>query len=207
MSLTEHACTATCGSILPAEPCRRCLPRHSLPTLSVLRVSFLNCLLARHNCSPLAARLVYGFPTSPKDLLGESSRTALMRLLQLQDDGEFSLVEHIGSNIPPYAILSHTWGADREEVTFKDLIEGTGKNKAGYRKLTFCGEQAAKDNLQWFWVDTCCTIQTHHRRQYPTKRVAYAAENGGRMYTAFQYKRINISILVQPESGPPLCSG
>lgn len=79
-----------------------------------------------------------------------------MRLLKLREDGEFILVERAGRNIPPYAILSHTWGADEEEVSFKDLIEGRGKNKAGYRKLRFCGEQAAKDALHFFWVDTCC---------------------------------------------------
>jgi hypothetical protein len=78
-----------------------------------------------------------------------------MRLLQLRDNGDFSLVEHVGKEIPPYAILSHTWGADKEEVSFKDLIEGIGKNKAGYRKLVFCANQAAQDGLQFFWVDTC----------------------------------------------------
>jgi hypothetical protein len=52
-----------------------------------------------------------------------------------------------GDETPQYAILSHTWEA--EEVTFKDLLDGTSKYKAGYRKLQFCGEQV-------FWVDTCC---------------------------------------------------
>jgi hypothetical protein len=83
-----------------------------------------------------------------------------MRLLRLKDDGQFSPVEYVGSNIPRYAILSHTWGADHEEVTFKDLTEGTGKSKAGYRKLTFCANQAAHDGLQYFWVDTCCIDKT-----------------------------------------------
>lgn len=79
-----------------------------------------------------------------------------MRLLRLENDGEFSLVEFTGNNIPPYAILSHTWGANDGEVTFKDLLEGTGKRKAGYNKIRFCGKQTAKDGLQFFWVDTCC---------------------------------------------------
>ena len=79
-----------------------------------------------------------------------------MRLLKLKDDGEFSLIEFIGDKIPRYAILSHTWGADSEEVTFKDLVKGTSKSKAGYQKIRFCGEQAATDGLQYFWVDTCC---------------------------------------------------
>ncbi|KAF2493876.1 HET-domain-containing protein [Lophium mytilinum] len=79
-----------------------------------------------------------------------------MRLLRCKDEGEFSLVEYFGRNIPQYAILSHIWGADDEEITFRDLIESTGKSKAGYRKLTFCAKQAAHDGLQLFWVDTCC---------------------------------------------------
>ncbi|OCK73382.1 HET-domain-containing protein [Lepidopterella palustris CBS 459.81] len=79
-----------------------------------------------------------------------------MRLLRLGDDGEFSLTKFVGNNIPRYAILSHTWGADNEEVTYKTLTDGTGKSKAGYAKIQFCGNQAAKDGLQYFWVDTCC---------------------------------------------------
>jgi len=79
-----------------------------------------------------------------------------MRLLQLQGGGSFSLVEFQGNNIPPYAILSHTWGPSNEEVTYRDLLNSTGKDKIGYRKLTFCGEQAAKDGLNYFWIDTCC---------------------------------------------------
>ncbi|KAI9778093.1 MAG: hypothetical protein M1839_008397 [Geoglossum umbratile] len=35
-------------------------------------------------------------------------------------------------------------------------MDGTGNTKAGYRKIRFCEEQAAKDGLQFFWVDTCC---------------------------------------------------
>jgi hypothetical protein len=48
-----------------------------------------------------------------------------MRHLKFKDDSEFSLIKFIGDNIPRYAILSHTWGADGEEITFKDLMKGT----------------------------------------------------------------------------------
>jgi hypothetical protein len=77
-----------------------------------------------------------------------------MRLLERNNNGEFSLTEDFGDEIPRYAILSHTWGA--EEVTFRDLMDGTGKCKAGYGKIRFCGERAKCDSLQYFWVDTCC---------------------------------------------------
>jgi hypothetical protein len=79
-----------------------------------------------------------------------------MRLLQLQGADSFSLVEFLGNDVPPYAILSHVWGLSNEEVTYQNLLNGAGKKKEGYRKLTFCIEQAAKDGLRHFWVDTCC---------------------------------------------------
>ena len=76
-----------------------------------------------------------------------------MRLLQSDDDGNLSLTEFFEDDIPKYAILSHRWGA--EEITFKDLTDGTSKVKAGYGKIHFCGEQARRDGLKYFWVDTC----------------------------------------------------
>jgi len=78
-----------------------------------------------------------------------------MRLLTHDERGELSLVERSGDNIPQYAILSHTWDKDGE-VTYNDLAERTGKDKPGYSKIKFCVEQAARDSLQYSWVDTCC---------------------------------------------------
>ncbi|CZR65200.1 related to kinesin light chain 1 [Phialocephala subalpina] len=79
-----------------------------------------------------------------------------MRLLELTNRGEFSLTKDLIDDIPPYAILSHTWGKDEEEATFQDLTQSVRKSKAGYKKIQFCAEQAARDGLQHFWVDTCC---------------------------------------------------
>jgi hypothetical protein len=78
-----------------------------------------------------------------------------MRLLQLDESGELSLTDNLIDEIPPYAILSHTWGKDEEEVSFKDFT-GPRKTKPGYKKLRFCAEQAVCDGLKHFWVDTCC---------------------------------------------------
>jgi len=44
---------------------------------------------------------------------------------------------------------------DGEEVTFKDLEDGTGKCKIGYKKLNFCAEEVVHDYLEYFWIDTC----------------------------------------------------
>ncbi|KAK3947045.1 NACHT domain-containing protein [Pseudoneurospora amorphoporcata] len=78
-----------------------------------------------------------------------------MRLLERDDTGGVRLIEDLPNDkIPPYAILSHTWGP--EEVLFRDMKDGTGKNKASYAKIRFCGDQAWRDGLKFFWVDTCC---------------------------------------------------
>jgi hypothetical protein len=78
-----------------------------------------------------------------------------MRLLRLENNGSFSLTEFI-LHIPAYAILSHTWGRDEDEVSYRDLTEGTGARKAGYAKLRFCAERAACHGLIYMWIDTCC---------------------------------------------------
>lgn len=79
-----------------------------------------------------------------------------MRLLRLSNHGSWVSEEFVGEAIPRYAILSHTWGADRDEVTLADLENGTGNSKAGHKKLRFCADQAAKHGLRYFWIDTCC---------------------------------------------------
>jgi hypothetical protein len=75
-----------------------------------------------------------------------------MRLLHLES-GNLSLTEDYTEHVPPYAIHSHTWGKDTEEVTFDDFKGGTYSDKIGYRKIQFCGEQAIRDGLQYFWVE------------------------------------------------------
>lgn len=81
-----------------------------------------------------------------------------MRLLTVADNGELSLTSDLDDDVPPYAILSHTWGADDDEITFSDLQLGQRYygNKAGYKKIEFCGAQARKEGINHFWVDTCC---------------------------------------------------
>ena len=81
-----------------------------------------------------------------------------MRLLKL---GSF-LTKDFVDDAPPYAILSHTWGRDEDEVAFSNPKDGSGTSKAGYAKLQFCGKQAKKDDLDYSWVDTCCINKANH---------------------------------------------
>ncbi|KAK9413356.1 putative Vegetative incompatibility protein HET-E-1 [Seiridium unicorne] len=84
-----------------------------------------------------------------------------MRLLKIEDDGSLGFTKDLVRGIPPYAILSHTWGDDDQEIQYQDIIQGIGKEKEGYRKIEFCRKQAAIHGLQHFWVDTCCINKTN----------------------------------------------
>lgn len=72
-----------------------------------------------------------------------------MRLLYHGEDGEVRVTADLveADAIPPYAILSYTWGADDEEVTFDDLAKNAGNDKPGYKKIELCGVQAKRDGL------------------------------------------------------------
>jgi hypothetical protein len=85
----------------------------------------------------------------------------LMRLLKIEDNGDLSIVEYMDeSKFPAYAILSHRWGDDNEEVTFQEMQQKTGTTKTGYDKIIACANQAKEDGLQFIWVDTCCIDKT-----------------------------------------------
>lgn len=83
-----------------------------------------------------------------------------MRLLQLGPRDDVSITSYDEDKLPPYAILSHTWGDTEKELTYEDIENRRGKNKPGYKKIIFCGQQAKKDDLKHFWVDSCCIKKT-----------------------------------------------
>jgi hypothetical protein len=77
-----------------------------------------------------------------------------MRLLKLCTHSELSLTKDFVDDVPPYVILSHTRARDKDEVTFHNLENRSGTSKAGYAKIQFCGKQAKKDGLAFFYVDS-----------------------------------------------------
>jgi len=74
--------------------------------------------------------------------------------MRLINCSTLKLEEFIGTNIPRYAILSHTWGD--EEVSFADFTSGQPTVRSGYQKIIFTCQQAIKDKIGYAWVDTCC---------------------------------------------------
>ncbi|KAE8153243.1 WD40-repeat-containing domain protein [Aspergillus avenaceus] len=82
-----------------------------------------------------------------------------MRLINVKT---YRLEEFFNEQIPPYAILSHTWGSDRDEVSFRDITEGNAKGASRWPiKLDGCCKQAEEDGLHYVWIDTCCIDKTN----------------------------------------------
>jgi len=71
-----------------------------------------------------------------------------MRFLQCSEAREFCLTQDSAGDepIPSYAMLSHTWGQGEEEVTctFQDMINGTRKDKLGYKRSASVDSRQSK---------------------------------------------------------------
>lgn len=90
---------------------------------------------------------------TPRFEIGVSgdATTTIMRLINVSS---MLMEEFIGSNIPPYAILSHTW--EEGEVSYQEMKDESAKNKKGFSKIEKTCKLATADGLAYAWVDTCC---------------------------------------------------
>lgn len=81
-----------------------------------------------------------------------------MRLLRADTDG--LTLETVDNESQRYAILSHRWLAEHEEITYADLVNGISdtsiRSKEGWKKLQWCRQQAVRDGYQYVWADTIC---------------------------------------------------
>ncbi|KAE9371714.1 HET-domain-containing protein, partial [Stipitochalara longipes BDJ] len=74
--------------------------------------------------------------------------------MRLLDTKTLELREFFMSDVPPYAILSHTWSDD--EVTFQEMSSPTRSSKKGFDKIAKTCRLARWDGVDFAWVDTCC---------------------------------------------------
>ncbi|KAF3041117.1 hypothetical protein E8E12_007260 [Didymella heteroderae] len=84
-----------------------------------------------------------------------------MRLLDVRT---YKLHTFYNDAIPPYAILSHTWLPEHDEVTFARLHFRQKKewlHLPGARKLEFTCREADSHGYSWAWIDTCCIDKTN----------------------------------------------
>ncbi|KAF4465260.1 HET domain-containing [Fusarium albosuccineum] len=79
--------------------------------------------------------------------------------MRLLNTTTLKLTMFLDGKIPPYTILSHTWGS--EEVLFQDLGNNPSA-KAGWRKVQSACELARTLGKEWIWIDTCCIDKSNH---------------------------------------------
>lgn len=96
-------------------------------------------------------------PINPLKIRPESQR---MWLIHFDNQNNLELIQYLDAK-PPYAVLSHTWGSSADEVTYNDLLTGHATTKRGYEKLSLCRDQARRDGLEHFWIDSVC-INKHN---------------------------------------------
>lgn len=74
-----------------------------------------------------------------------------MRLLDVRT---LKLRTFYGDDVPPYAILSHTWLRDKDEATHAQIQDpGNCRNMLGFQKIRYACQQAIKDSLDHIWID------------------------------------------------------
>ncbi|KFY10405.1 hypothetical protein V491_07660 [Pseudogymnoascus sp. VKM F-3775] len=75
--------------------------------------------------------------------------------MRLINTTTMKLEEFMGDEMPPYAILSHTWGEG--EVTLQRFanLESAAQNK-GFGKIKNSCHLAQRNGISHIWVDTCC---------------------------------------------------
>lgn len=78
--------------------------------------------------------------------------------MRLINTSTYEVLEFNPGRIPPYAILSHTWGDD--EYLFCDRHDLDRRESAGFRKIAGCCALAARQGYEYLWVDTCCIDKT-----------------------------------------------
>ncbi|KAF5343225.1 hypothetical protein D9758_013393 [Tetrapyrgos nigripes] len=89
-----------------------------------------------------------------QQLLFPFHNSRLLSLMRLLNTKTLKLAEFY-ADIPPYAILSHTW--EKEEVTFQDIQNlETARLKTGYAKIQNACTRARRYNFEWIWIDSCC---------------------------------------------------
>ena len=125
-----------------------------------------------------------------------------MRLLHFDAPDRLILTDFRGKPIPPYAILSHRWS--NSEALFEDVSNGAYKQREeGYQKLKFCAEQAAKDGLQYFWIDTCCIDRwDNNERSRAINSMFQWYQKAARCYVFL----LDVSLTAVTETATALCS-
>jgi len=79
-------------------------------------------------------------------------------------DRHKNVLEFGDDEVKEYAILSHRWMKEEEEMDYREMVKLAKttekrdeiRQRHGYQKILQSCKQARKDGYKWLWVDTCC---------------------------------------------------
>lgn len=79
--------------------------------------------------------------------------------MYLLNTSTLQLHRFFGDKVPPYVILSHTWGDG--EVLFQDIEKPAShySQLKGFSKIDKCCALARSDGWEYVWIDNCCIDQ------------------------------------------------
>jgi hypothetical protein len=104
--------------------------------------------------------IYYAYPLSDPAVLSLTAITSSAMRLINTDPERMVLKDFFGTNVPPYATLSHCWGSVEDEITFQQFQAGQNRGSSGHQKIVECCRLARSQGLDWAWVDTCCIDKT-----------------------------------------------
>ncbi|KAK5652042.1 hypothetical protein OQA88_10945 [Cercophora sp. LCS_1] len=136
--------------------CHAPIPLQGEPNESIIsRISStgnLNIVTTPKTDTDLPIRVLTPHPFPSIFWIFHNPANDTMRLLDARNG--MQLTTFMGTEIPRYAILSHTW--EDEEVTFQQMADPKSALKRGYVKIRQTCSLAAQEGLSFAWVDTCC---------------------------------------------------
>ena len=86
-----------------------------------------------------------------------------MRLIDINNLDNLRLSEPMReADAPSFAILSHTWGDSKDELSFQDMARiSRCRHKKGFQKIrSFCA-RAQQAGFEYAWADTVCIDKTN----------------------------------------------
>ena len=127
-------------------------------------------------------------------LISDPIANPAMRLI---NTSTYLFEEFIGSKIPKYAILSHTW--EEEEVSFADVSSNPRfREKKGWAKIGKTCEIASEQGYKYAWVDTCCIDKSSS---------AELTEAINSMFQWYRRSEVCYTFLSDFDGAPPMVNG
>lgn len=160
------------SSLLPTNSATNIKPRWTCrlqAALPAVRLESLPDHIGQGNVASLTENPSFDAPSISASVNNSTTATTYDELTTMRlINTETLLLESFPDlrRTPPYAVLSHTWGSDADEVSLQEMmmpgvLESPTVAKPGFKKIRRTCQIALKiGGLKYAWVDTCFIDKT-----------------------------------------------